>query len=281
MAHSQHREEKLKPLLRDLPAGYLVDAAWLVARDIDRKSIFNYVRQGWLEKVVRGVYRRPNTDLFSADSANDWQRTVLSIQHLMNWSCHVGGQTALDLSGFEHYVRFQNARSVYIYGPTPTWLKRLPTSALFELRTNSLFRTQKLGLSGLSEQNVSTSTVEPKPRTLVQSKPERAMLEWLNELPDKTTFHSVDMVFEGLSTLRPKLLADLLNDCRSIKVKRLFFVFADRHNHAWRKRVPPDDFDLGSGPRALVEGGKMHPHYRIFVPREFTAADTEMDTDGP
>ncbi len=281
MAKSQQNKKKLKPLLHDLPAGYLVDAAWLVARNIDRKSIFNYERQGWLEKVVRGVYRRPNNDLFSADTADDWQRIVLSLQHLMNWPCHVGGKTALDLAGFEHYVSFQDVRSVYLYGPTPTWLKRLPRSELFVQRTNKLFHTESLGISGLSEHDPVDDTENVQPRTLIQSKPERAILEWLNELPDKTTFHSVDMVFEGLATLRPKLLAKLLKDCRSVKVKRLFFVFADRHNHAWRKHIQVDDFDLGAGPRALVDGGKLHPQYRIYVPKEFVSNETETETDGP
>jgi hypothetical protein len=281
MAKSQQKQEKLKPLLRDLPAGYLVDAAWLVARDIDRKSIFNYERHGWLEKVVRGVYRRPSNDLFSSESDDDWLKTVLSIQHLMNWSCHVGGKTALGLAGFEHYVSFQGARLIYLYGSTPKWIKRIPAAGQFELRTNALFHTPKLGISGLTEEDASDKSSDSKPRTLVQSKPERAILEWLNELPDKATFHAIDMAFESLSTLRPKLLADLLNDCRSIKVKRLFFVFADRHNHAWRKYLQPDDYDLGSGPRALVEGGKMHAQYRIYVPDEFASADIEMENDGP
>ncbi|MGC1504057.1 MAG: type IV toxin-antitoxin system AbiEi family antitoxin domain-containing protein [Sulfitobacter sp.] len=281
MAKSQQNEKKLKPLLQDLPAGYFVDAAWLVARNIDRKSIFNYERQGWLEKVVRGVYRRPSNDVFSTDSAEDWERTVLSLQHLMQWSCHVGGKTALDIAGFEHYVSFQGARSIFLYGSTPKWLKRLPTSELYQIRTNSLFQSETLGLSGRSGDERLNDTSASQPRTLIQSKPERAILEWLNELPDKTTFHSVDMVFEGLATLRPKLLAKLLKDCRSVKVKRLFFVFADRHKHAWRKHIQVDDFDLGAGPRALVKGGKLHPKYRIYVPKEFVLTDTEMDTDGP
>ena len=49
----------------------------------------------------------------------------------------------------------------------------------------------------------------------------------------------------------------------------LFFVFADRHDHPWRKRIDPQAFDLGSGDRALVRGGKIHPSYRIMVPEDF------------
>ena len=103
------------------------------------------------------------------------------------------------------------------------------------------------------------------------STPERAILEAMDELPDHESFHTLDMVFESLTTLRPKLLSDLLQACRKIKVKRLFFVFADRHDHPWRKRLDPAEFNLGRGDRALVKGGRIHPRYRIVVPEEFVA----------
>src|SRR3546814_20240796 len=65
----------------------------------------------------------------------------------------------------------------------------------------------------------------------------------------------------------------LLRSCRSIKVRRLFFVFADRHEHAWLKHLDKDAIDFGSGPRAPVKGGKLHPTYRIYVPEDLLPAD--------
>ena len=56
------------------------------------------------------------------------------------------------------------------------------------------------------------------------------MLELLDELPERETFHQVDMLMEGLTNLSPRRLQKLLADCRSVKVKRLFFFFADRHS---------------------------------------------------
>ncbi|WP_136661494.1 type IV toxin-antitoxin system AbiEi family antitoxin domain-containing protein [Nitratireductor sp. XY-223] len=280
MAQSQQREEKLKPLLNDLPPGYLVDAAWLVARNIDRKSIFNYVENGWLEKVARGVYRRPDPEIFAVEDQNEWRRTVLSIQHLLQWHCHVGGQTAMALAGFEHYVRFDDAAPIYLYGKTPSWMKRLPNADRFRLRTNALFGT-RVGISGATESAEDSPAQTSAPRRLIQSTPERAILEWLNELPNKTTFHAVDVVFEGLATLRPKLLMSLLQDCSSIKVKRLFFVFADRHNHAWRKHIAKDQIEMGVGPRALVKGGKIHPAHLIYVPSEYLPLSEGDADDGP
>ena len=112
------------------------------------------------------------------------------------------------------------------------------------------------------------------------SSPERATLEALDELPNRASFHNLDMIFEGLVSLRPKQSTALLSTCRSVKVRRLFFVFADRHQHAWRKHIDTSQIDFGSGPRALVEGGKLHPTYRIYVPTDFVwALDADEDAD--
>ncbi|MBM7046634.1 MULTISPECIES: type IV toxin-antitoxin system AbiEi family antitoxin domain-containing protein [Rhizobium] len=47
------------------------------------------------------------------------------------------------------------------------------------------------------------------------------------------------------------------------------FVFAGCHTHPWREFLNPDDFNLGTGDRALAKGNKIHPLYRIMVPSEF------------
>ena len=99
--------------------------------------------------------------------------------------------------------------------------------------------------------------------------PERAILEALDDLPNRASFDNLDKIFEGLATLRPQQLMTLLLRCRSVKVRRLFFVFSDRHRHPWRKHLNASKIDFGSGPRALVGGGKIHPVYRIYVPKTF------------
>ena len=88
------------------------------------------------------------------------------------------------------------------------------------------------------------------------------------ELPDHESFHQVDMLMEGLSDLAPRRLQTLLVRCRSVKVKRLFFFFADRHRHGWLKRIDRKAIDLGSGKRMLVKEGRFDPTYQITVPKE-------------
>nr|WP_263429354.1 type IV toxin-antitoxin system AbiEi family antitoxin domain-containing protein [Nannocystis pusilla] len=93
----------------------------------------------------------------------------------------------------------------------------------------------------------------------------------LDELPQHESFHQVDMIVEGLRTLSPRRLQKLLVDCRSIKVKRLFFWFAERHRHAWLEHIDRSCIDLGSGKRLLVKGGKLDPKYLITVPKDLDA----------
>ncbi|MFK4535251.1 hypothetical protein ABIA00_003434 [Bradyrhizobium ottawaense] len=52
-----------------------------------------------------------------------------------------------------------------------------------------------------------------------------------DELPHSESFHQADMLVDGLRKLNPRKLQKLLDNCRRMKVKRLFFWFADRHNH--------------------------------------------------
>jgi hypothetical protein len=161
---------------------------------------------------------------------------------------------------------------VWFYGDDiPSWLLRLKLDAPLTTRGLSLFTDPSLGVTENKSANALTT---PWGWALRMSSPERAILEALDELPTHESFHNLDLVFEGLATLSPRRLTALLQSCRKIKVRRLFFVFADRHKHSWRERLNPDDFKLGTGDRALMKAGKIHPRYRIMVPSEFIETST-------
>ena len=106
---------------------------------------------------------------------------------------------------------------------------------------------------------------------LVISSAERAILELMDELPQNESFHQVDMIMEGLVNLRPRRLQGLLEDARSVKVKRLFFFFADRHQHKWLSHLNREKVSLGSGKRVVFKRGKLDPKYHITVPEELNA----------
>jgi len=272
-----HKNGKLKQLMAAVPQGFLVDTPWLALHQVDRKLAHYYVKNGWLEAVTQGLYRRPYTGSENSDNKSDWKSTVLSLQTLMGYEVHIGGETALRLAGFTHFIQMSGTETVYLYGDSPSWVKRLKADYKLVLRPRKLLSTKASPDVGLQDafsdnktpRSTNTENTPPWRWPLVISGPERAILEMLCEMPHQASFQNVDMIFEGLSNIRPSLMEDLLGLCTSIKAKRLFFVFADRHNHAWRKYVNPEKFNLGKGPRALLEGGKIHPKYNISVPKEF------------
>lgn len=273
MVNNHLKTPRLKPLLDRVPPGFLVDTAWLKDQQIDSKSIHQYVSSGWFERVIRGVYRRPLPLGVQDRTAITWQGTLLSLQRILRYDVYLGGVSALDFSGFYHFVRLGGSHVVHFYGNAPSWLKRLPLESQIVLHRNNLFGEDNTGVVNSDSDSVESTNTEYVWRWPIRvSTPERATLEALDGLKDQADFDLFDKTFEMLTTLRPIQLMQLLVKCRSVKVRRLFFVFADRHRHAWHKQLDASKIDLGSGPRALVKGGAIHPTYRIYVPRDFALA---------
>ncbi|MEX2371969.1 MAG: type IV toxin-antitoxin system AbiEi family antitoxin domain-containing protein, partial [Bacteroidales bacterium] len=70
--------------------------------------------------------------------------------------------------------------------------------------------------------------------------------------------------------LRPKILQELLENCNSIKVIRLFLYMASKANHQWLDFVDQSRIDLGTGDRVIVKGGVYIKKYKISLPKELT-----------
>lgn len=257
----QAKPEKLKNLLAQVPPGFLVDTVWLGRHGIADRLLHHYEQAGWLERVVRGLYRRPASTGEVQGAHDTWQTALTSAQRIMGYDIHLGGMSALSFHGHAHYLSLGGMDVVAVYGTCPYWLAKVPLDVRWVLRTRALFGDS---CEGIVE---APSALPGWPITV--SSPERALLEALNELPQHDSFQAVDAVFDSLTTLRPRRLMELLKACRSIKVRRLFFVFADRHDHDWLKHLDRAAVDLGSGPRALVKDGKLHVRYGIYVPSAF------------
>lgn len=256
--------------LQQLPDGVLIDAAWLERRGYSSSLRSQYVKAGWLNQPAPRVYRRSN-------GALTWEQAVTSLQAFMEYPLTVGGRTALEELGFAHYLGQQ--RDVHLYGPSkpPGWLAHLPLDVAFRWHNSARLFDEAPETSAVPSAGEGTPPMLPGgfmasggtlrwPLRL--SSAERAILEWLDELPNRESFHHLDMAMEGLANLSPRRLQPLLETCRSVKVKRLFFYFADRHRHAWLGQLDKKAVDLGSGKRGLVKGGKLDPTYLITVPED-------------
>jgi len=272
---------KLNQLERLLPEGLLVDAAWLEKQGYSRALRHQYVSAGWLVQPVRGVYHRLR-------AVTRWEQIVISLQALLRYPVSTGGRSALELQGYAHYLPASpDIRTIHLYTDKklPGWLSKFRCDAQFIIHNRSrLFSTieltgDELTLDYSHKDNGITSlpgglTIMPWGQwkwPLVISSPERAILELMDELPRNESFHQIDMVMEGLVNLRPRRLQALLEDARSIKVKRLFFFFADRHQHKWLSHLDREKISLGSGKRVIFKGGKLDLTYRITIPEDIDA----------
>jgi hypothetical protein len=281
---TEHPIGKLNQLERTLPEGLLVDSDWMTRHGYSTSLRSQYVAAGWLVQPARGTFKRPLGTL-------TWQKVIISLQTLMERPLTVGGRTALELQGFAHYLRPTGPAIIYLYGPhaPPGWVFKLPLKERFTFRkSQTLFKSDPVtkGLTNYAWNVQDNSGVSADALyageyrqlwdqgewPLTVSSPERALLELLDELPKNESFHQVDMLIEGLRNISPVRMRKLLIDCKNVKVKRLFFWFAERHNHAWLKQIDSSAIDLGKGKRMLVKGGRLDPKYMITVPEELSAS---------
>jgi hypothetical protein len=158
-------------------------------------------------------------------------------------------------------------------GKRPGWVLKLNIESRF------VFHNAKKLFSNDVVMDVSSEETDPLLRSsyvrqkwgkwdwpLVLSSSERAILELLDEVPERETFHQADMLFEGLRNLSPRKLQPLLQACRNVKVKRLFLWFAERHRLPWLNSLERSAIDLGKGRRMLIKGGKLDRKFNITVP---------------
>jgi hypothetical protein len=272
----KQNQEKLNWLQRSLPEGLVADAAWFEKNGYSGALRNKYVAHGWLDQVTRGLYRRPAPELAQqAGKALSWESVAISLQTLLKKHFVVGGRSALELQGFTHYLSAAPQREVHLYGTEkhPGWVLKLNLESRFVFHNAMRLFANEVVLDVDNEAN------DPLVRSsymlqrlgkwewpLVMSSSERAILELLDEVPQRETFHQADVLFEGLRNLSPRKLQPLLQACRSVKVKRLFMWFAERHEPPWLKALDRSGIDLGKGKRMLVKGGKLDSKFNITVP---------------
>jgi len=256
-----HNDNKLNKLFDLLPEGVVVPSKWLVEQGYSRQLVRKYVQGEWLVSLGHGVYTRPQT-------VPNWQGFVLGIQHFAGLSFHVGSLSALNLQGYAHYLPLgDNAKEgldlIHLWGQgkVPAWVKTIAISKILQ------FHKRRLFVSLVSADGLESVPSGVRDLQIQVSTPERAIMEVLYEVGgDEHAFILAYELFEGLTSLRPKIVNTLLLHCSSIKVKRLFLFMADQFSYPWISRIKKNQLDVGSGKRVIVKGGKLNKRYLITVP---------------
>jgi len=202
----------------------------LAVLDISADLAVHYVRAGWLERLARGVYCRPNDPPALYPSLVLLQRSFTGL--------HVGGKSALDWHGIRQYVSQRPVLGLYGWeaGRLPDWFtKRFPAEyhrkRLFDERPDALIHVQPF------ENRKDAPSV---------SVPERALLELLSEVGVRQPLQEARELVESTYSLRAAVLCDLLKRCTSIKTVRLCLQLGRELAQPWAGKLDSAQLPKGS-----------------------------------
>ncbi len=246
-------DKKLKNLLEHWPSGLVATSPWLKEMSISGQLAQRYLKSGWIESLGRAAYKRTNDEI-------NWYGGLASLQQQLSLDVHLGGPTALSVKGSAHYVRFGKER-IFLFSALD---QKLPKWFLDYNWENPIehIKTSMLP-SGIAVKKYEFNGMDIK-----TSAPERAILECLYLSSKNFDLLECYQIMEGLTTLRPKVLQELLERCGSIRVKRLFLYMADKAKLPVLKHLNLDEIDLGKGDRMIVKNGVYNSKYKISLPKE-------------
>lgn len=222
---------KLNSLYTRLAPGTPLTTEDLAALGISADLAVHYVRAGWLSRLARGVYCRPNDTPTLHPSLVLLQRKFEGL--------HVGGKSALDWYGVRHYLPQRPVLHLYGWAAArlPDWFtERFPA----EYHRKRLFDEQPGAL-------LHVGPFEKRSGAPQVSAPERALLEVLSEVGVRQPLQEARELVESTYNLRADVLRDLLQRCTSVKTVRLCLQLGREHSLSWAAKLDPATLPTGSG----------------------------------
>ena len=244
---------KIQQLLANWPNGAVFTSAALKKQGYSDALLYHYRKSGWLTGVGRGAFAKAGDPI-------DWRGGLYALQEQWKLPVHLGGKSALTYGGAAHFLNMGTETVTLFASPAtrlPGWYTHHDWRVKVTLIMTNLFPDDV----GLTSETIGSFSIRISSR-------ERAMFETLYLAPKDQSLSEARLLMEGLTNLRPKLLQQLLESCSSIKVKRLFMLFAEELKLGWSKRLDPGKVDFGIGDRTIVKGGKLHHKYRVTLPAD-------------
>ena len=224
---------KLNDLFREVKPGHPVTSEELRDLGISADLAVHYVRAGWLTRLARGVYARPDTPLELYPSLQQLERRREGL--------HVGGKTALDWHGVRHNLAQRPQLQLYgrASGSLPAWFTERFPASYHRLRLFDESPDAALRVSRLQRQSDGP----------LVSEPERAVLELLSDVGVRQPLQEAREVLEGATSLRAAVLQELLAQCKQVKTVRLCLTLGRDLNLPWAAKLDPDRLPTGSDKR--------------------------------
>ncbi len=243
---------KLNRLLQSEQQGKLFFSAYLRKNGYSNQLLKRYRSSGWLESLSKGVMYRAGGQLRSFGA-------IASYNEQMNKNLYIGAHSALELSGFNHFVPM--GKPLLMVGHPvsdipPNWLKTCEFERELQFFSTSTFSKPQFFKQKEEGFEISVSI------------PEQAFLECLLLTPTHYSYMDLYYIMEQLTTLRPEVLQSLLENTENLKVKRMFLYMAQKAGHYWFEMLDQNKILLGTSKYQLSKNGIYIPEYKITVPKE-------------
>jgi len=248
---STNSETKINKLLQQLPPGTVILAEWLLKQGYSRDLQHRYIRNAWLTSIGYGAMIRTGDTIELAGA-------LYSIQTQAGKLIHIGGRTALNMQGFSHYLELYQKETLLFASRgvnLPAWFRNMEWDTKPIVIHSSILHP-KIGLIDYKEKTFSIQISDPT----------RALMECLELAPSKFDLHEAWQIMESLSSLRPAAVQEILEQCNSVKVVRLFLFLAEKAGHSWFKHINTSHVNQGKGKRSIVSSGVYVPKYQITIP---------------
>lgn len=244
---------KINQLLSTNPSGIVYLSSWLIEQGYSLDLQKRYRKSNWFISIGTGAMIRSGDEV-------GYEGAIFALQKQAGVFVHPGGKTALALLGKAHYLEL-SPKKVTLFAVKG---KRLPAWCL----QHDWGVTLDYYSSSFLPADIGLVNVELKTFTIKVSSAAKALMECLYLVPKNHELLECYQLMEGLNNLRPNLVQNLLENCTSIKVKRLFLYLAEKANHSWVQHLNLEKLDLGSGKRSIVKNGVYNSKYKITVPAE-------------
>ncbi len=250
---SEKTKTKINQLLQMQPKNVVYTSNWMLENGYSLDLQRTYRNSKWFQSIGTGAMIRTGEIV-------NYLGAVYALQKQLGMDVHIGGKNALEFQGLLHYLSF-SATDVTLFGGSgvrlPTWFEK-----------NKWGNTINYHTSNFLPKNTSLISWQTNDFEVLISSPPRAFLELLLLLKDSTEFIPTYEILLGMNNLHPNEIQTLLEDCSSVKVKRIFLFMAEKTGHRWFNYLNIKNIELGNGKRSLVNEGVYDSKYKITVPKD-------------
>lgn len=233
------------------PQGAVYLSSWFIKRGFHSGYLEFYKKKKFFESVGEGALKLYNDEIKIFGALYALQRHARKI-------IHPAGSSALrmlmDVPSLRH-----KAEPLILMGyakdKIPKWMKRYDWEDEYEFFTSALLPKRM----GLIKHEFGDFSI------FISGLP-RAMMELIHFATSEKDMMEAFRVIKDLKSLDPLEVQVLLENCTSVKVKRLFLFMARKAQHGWYDFLDVEAIDLGSGKRSYAKGGLYDPEFQLVMP---------------